>query len=107
MWCNQIFSLICNETVQNIIVCDNYEVANQIARMTYGNDAIAVDTTQYPLSIGDKYIDGIFYSEDGSAVSRTNTAEEDAREAQAKVNALADLQAEIDYRLSRIELGLA
>ena len=38
MWCNQIFSLINDNKIQNTIVCDNYEVANQIARTTYGDN---------------------------------------------------------------------
>ncbi|MDF2841763.1 MAG: hypothetical protein K0R00_189 [Herbinix sp.] len=66
MWVNQIFSLITpvsetDNVVQNIIVCDNYEVANQIAKFNYGEFAFAVDTTQYPLSIGNIYRGGVFY----------------------------------------------
>ncbi len=111
MWCNQIFSLMQGETVQNIIVCDNYEVANQIARLQYGDTATAVDTTQYPLYTGCKYVDGTFYREDGvTVIPRTNTADEDAREAQGKAAALANQYAELavdtDYRLSMLELGL-
>lgn len=75
MWCNQIFSLINNNKIQNTIVCDNYETANQIARITYGDDAIAVDTTLYPVSIGDDYIDGTFYK-DGEIIKRNLTEEE-------------------------------
>lgn len=75
MWCNQIFSLINNNKIQNTIVCDNYETANQIARITYGDDAIAVDTTLYPVSIGDDYIDGTFYR-DGEIINRNLTEEE-------------------------------
>ena len=37
MWCNQIFSLINEDKIKNTIVCDNYEVANQIAKITYEN----------------------------------------------------------------------
>lgn len=75
MWCNQIFSLINDNKIQNTIVCDNYEIANQIARTTYGDNAIAVDTTLYPVSIGDDYIDGLFY-QDGKVVKRNLTEEE-------------------------------
>ena len=52
---HQVFAIVHEETVQNIIVCDNYELANQIARGTYGNEAIAVDCLQYPCFIGCKY----------------------------------------------------
>lgn len=75
MWCNQIFSLINNNKIQNTIVCDNYETANQIARITYGDNAIAIDTTLYPVSIGDDYIDGVFYR-DGEIINRNLTEEE-------------------------------
>lgn len=75
MWCNQIFSLINDNKIKNTIVCDNYETANQIARITYGDNAIAVDTTLYPVSIGDDYIDGLFYR-DGEIIKRNLTEEE-------------------------------
>lgn len=64
MYCNQIFSLISPvnsvNTVKNIIVCDNYEVANQISRLTYGQNAYAIDTTLIPVAVGDTHIDGVF-----------------------------------------------
>ena len=75
MWCNQIFSLINNNKIQNTIVCDNYETANQIARITYGDNSIAVDTTLYPVQINDDYIDGTFYR-DGEIINRNLTEEE-------------------------------
>ncbi|BCK00852.1 hypothetical protein [Anaerocolumna chitinilytica] len=89
MWCNQIFSLINEGTVQNIIVCDNYEVANQIARIQYGEDSIALDTTQYPLSVGCKYIAGVFYENDGTTIiSRNQTADEEVEQINKQVEAL-------------------
>jgi hypothetical protein len=111
MWCNQIFSLISDSIVQNIIVCDNYELANEVARIQYGNEAYAVDTTHYPLSIGFKHIDGFFYEEDGiTEVFKNPTADEDAKAARDMVNYLEIRQTEteldIDYRMSMIELGL-
>lgn len=60
---HQVYAMIDEEgTVQNIMVCDNYEDANQIVRAVYGDNAIAVDCLQYPCSPGDKYIDNIFYT---------------------------------------------
>lgn len=108
---HQIFAFIKGEDIKNIAVCDNYELANQISRDIYGDEAFAVECTQYPLSIGDKFIRKRFVFKDGvTSVPRINTAEEDAKEAQNKVNALSEQQAEItvdtDYRLSLIELGL-
>lgn len=52
-------------TVQNTIVCDNYDRANELAVIIYGEGAIAVEITQWNVSIGDKYIDNIFYAPDG------------------------------------------
>lgn len=58
---HQVYAYIWKETVMNVVVCDNYELANNIAKGSYGNDAFAVDCLQYPCQIGDKYIDGKFY----------------------------------------------
>lgn len=49
----------------NIVVCDNYQVANDGAKGMYGNDAFAIENTRWSCSIGDKYIDGVFYKADG------------------------------------------
>ena len=60
---HQVYAMINEEgTVQNIMVCDNYEDANQIVRAVYGDNAIAVDCLQYPCSHGDKYIGNKFYT---------------------------------------------
>lgn len=104
MWCNQIFSLISGDTIQNIIVVDNYELANQIARIQYGDDAIAVDSTFYPVSIGYKYIDGIFYKEDGVTVIPHNPTE--AERIAAMELHQAETEVDVDFRLSFLELGL-
>lgn len=66
---HQVYALIdSNETVQNIMVCDNYEEANRIARAVYGVNAFAVDCLQYPCSIGSVYHNGRFWrlEEDGT-----------------------------------------
>ncbi len=83
---HQVFAQIVGEDIKNIMVCDNYELANQLSRMVYGNEASAEECTQYPVSIGDKFIDRAFYFKDGvTPAPRRNTAEEDAQEAQVKV----------------------
>ena len=110
MYVKQTFALISGDEVKQDIVCSNFEVANQLARRIYGDDAIAVESTQYPISEGDKCIDGYFYFKDGvTRIPRTNTGEENALLAVEKV---AELEANIasdnvdmDYRLSLIELG--
>jgi hypothetical protein len=111
MWCNQIFSLIQEETIKNIIVADNYEIANQLARMQYGDEAYAVDTTQYPVGIGYKHIDGVFYDEDEVAINQNPNESQNIALLQDKIQVLEssniETELDIDYRLSMIELGLA
>ena len=94
---HQVFAHILDTQIKNVIVCDNYEVANQLARAIYGQNAIAVECTQYPCGIGDYYVDNSFHYRDkddpnkvGDPVPRKNTAEEDAFEANSKANVLQD-----------------
>jgi hypothetical protein len=58
---HQVFAQIFEGEIKNIIVCDNYEMANWLTRASYGDDAFAVDCLQYPCEIGDRYHEGIFY----------------------------------------------
>lgn len=58
---HEVFAVISEEEVKNVMVCDNYSMANYLARATYGNDAIAVDCLQYPCGIGDIYRNNTFY----------------------------------------------
>lgn len=58
---HQVYALVFEEKVQNVCVCDNYEMANYIARASYGNEAFAVDCLQYPCQIGDLYKNNVFY----------------------------------------------
>ncbi|MDF2586631.1 MAG: hypothetical protein K0S41_472 [Anaerocolumna sp.] len=108
---HQVFAQIVDTEIRNIIVADNYELANQLSRMIYGDTGSALECTQYPVSIGDKCIDRVFYFKDGlTPVPRKNTAEEDSLVAKTKVDYLvehqSDVELDIDYRLSMIELGL-
>lgn len=112
MYVKQTFAIIQGETIKQDIVCDNYELANQLARNVYGEDAIAVDSTQYPISEGDKYIDGHFYFKDGvTRIPRNNTGEENAllavQKAENLESAIAEDSVDMDYRLSLLELGLS
>ena len=65
MYYQIVFEQIIDDTIQNRIVCDDYEMANYLARATYGETALAVECNQYKVGIGDKYRDGIFYQADG------------------------------------------
>lgn len=68
---HQVYAQIHDETVQNVIVCPDYEMANYLARCAYGDTAFAVDCLQYPCQISDKYIDGIFYRVDSETGEQT------------------------------------
>lgn len=98
------YALIKDERIKNVIKCDNYEVANQLARSEYGQDAIGVDCSQYLCGIGDFFVNNTFYSKtldengnevQGEEIVRQNTAEEDAAEALKIVNELAETVAEV------------
>ena len=104
MYVKQTFALIQGETIKQDIVCDNYELANQLARRIYGDDASAVESTQYPISEGDKCIGGYFYFKDGvTRIPRRITSEEKINELKVEI---ANTNVDMEYRLSIIELGL-
>lgn len=77
---HQIFAQIYEEKVQNIIVCENYTMANWLAQQAYGEDAFAVECTQFACTIGDTYKNGVFYRViDGqnTIIYKTPTAEDE------------------------------
>lgn len=77
----QVFAFIHNEIVQDINVADNYEDANQVARIVYGDDAFAVQCNQYSVERYDKYINGVFISaKDDSIIPYLPTAEEEVKQ---------------------------
>ena len=86
---NEQFALLMHREddylIQNIIVCENYETASQIARATIGDDAIAVDTTLYPVEIGDTYKDGNFYDGEGNLIPRNPTEAEEIERLNATI----------------------
>lgn len=86
---HQTYAQIQEDEVKNIIICDNYELANYLARATYGQEAFAVDCTQYPCGIGDSYRDGTFYRilEDGTPkqIDYIPTAEQQVEQLQAEL----------------------
>lgn len=59
MVCWTVYAIIQNSEVQNVIVGEYYD-CNQIAINNYGKDAFAVEVTQIPTQIGDKYENGEF-----------------------------------------------
>lgn len=114
MWCNQIFSLMAlvdastqTYVIKNIIVADNYTIANRIARAQYGADAIAMDTTRYPVSIGDTCVANVFYSnENGEEIPANPTEAESIKSLQNTVNQMTEVETELLYELSLMQLGL-
>jgi hypothetical protein len=98
------------EQIKNVIVCDNFELANQIAKVQYGDTAIAVDTTLYPVTIGDSYIDGFFYNQAGTVIERNLSDAEQITALKQELNRTllekAESELDIDERLSKLELGL-
>lgn len=79
----RVFAQILNGRVENISVSEDYEMANWVTKQCYGDDAIAVECTQYPCGIGDLWHDNTFYHvlEDGSEeeIPYVPTAEEQVR----------------------------
>lgn len=61
----RVFAMIYDETVMNIMVCEDYYTADSIAKGSYGPDALAVECSQWGCTMGDKYINGVFYEPDG------------------------------------------
>lgn len=115
---HQIYAHVFEDVVQNIIVCDSYEMANYLARCTYGETAFAVDCLQYPCQIGDKYKDRTFYHVDLETGKETAVAYVPTQEQQvAALNAaLTDSQLELteqyetniklQEKISNIQLAL-
>ncbi|WP_313069725.1 hypothetical protein [Lacrimispora sp.] len=62
------YALVHDGFVKNKFECENYELANVLARASFGDEAFAVETTRYATIIGDKYENGVFHHvlEDGS-----------------------------------------
>lgn len=65
MFYHIIYAQILDKKVKNIIVCNDIEMANILARNTYGQDAIAVECTYWACAIGDTYENNKFISPKG------------------------------------------
>lgn len=55
-----IFAIIADGVIKNVSVGE-YEITNFIAKASFGQDAFAVEVTQYPVQEGDLYKEGRFY----------------------------------------------
>ncbi len=68
------YALIKDGVVTNVIMADSYPTAGMIGE-AHGADEV-VEVSQFAVSIGDQYIDGVFYHE-GNEVERQLTLEEE------------------------------
>ena len=101
---HQVYALISEEKVQNICVCDNYEMANFIARASYGDEAFAVDCLQYRCTLGDLYKNGTFYhinEETGEEIALEYVPTQE-QQVQTLNNEMEDTQ----YQLTEAQLAL-
>jgi len=109
MWCTQNFAFISDRRIRDIVVCDNYDVANSIARNIYGNDGIAIDVSHYNVQIDDVYTDGKFYR-DGEEILPNPTVEDMINKLTGETinleEASCDLSADYERRISDIEEAL-
>lgn len=62
------YAMILRDNVENIAIFENYEDANNITKIVYGDDAFAVDITEWPVGPGYKYINDTFYEPDGETL---------------------------------------
>lgn len=90
---HQIFALIFDGEIKDRCVCNDYELANYLARAVYGKTAFAVDCLQYPCDIGDKYHNNAFYRVDPETQEETlikyvPTQEQQVQELKAENEAL-------------------
>ena len=84
MTVHEVYAQIWEGKVQNIIVCDNYEMANYLSRMSYGEEG-----SRYACTLGDLYHDGAFWRQDPetgeeSEVKRIPTSEEQVARLEAE-----------------------
>lgn len=59
------YAMILGENVENTALFEDYEAANNITKIVYGEEAIAVEIEQWPVAPGYKYKNGVFYEPDG------------------------------------------
>ena len=107
---HQTYALIHNNEVLNIIVSEDYEMANFIARATYGSSSFAVDCLQYHCCSGDSYIDGTFYhtKENGenTPVEYVPTEAQAIEMLTSEMTVMNEYLVELDYQTAILSLGL-
>lgn len=93
--------------VANVIVCESYEIASRIARCEFGETALAIDTTLYPVAIGDTYRAGVFYDALGNVIERNLTEQEQIETLQRANAEQAAVIADLNQQLLMVQLAAA
>lgn len=99
-----VYACVVGTQIKNVICVttgDNY-IAQQLAKASFGENALAIECSQYPVTTGDFYVDGVFYKADvddktkpGKVVKRINTPDEDAYQANVKATEVAEQVADL------------
>jgi len=58
---HEIFAQVIKGRIENIVICENYPMADHLAKCIYGPEAYAVDCLQYRCMIGDLHHDNTFW----------------------------------------------
>lgn len=88
----RVFAQIDEEgVVRNRMVCDDYETANQITRIAYGEKAIAKDVTLIRVTEGCIFKDNTFYLSDGETpCMQLNDVEDEVKALQKSSEGYSD-----------------
>lgn len=88
---HSVYAKIVDNTIVDIMVCNDYELANILARATHGNTAMAICIDDYSVGIGDKFHDNQFFtiSDDGKEkIINMNPSQKEI---------IAEMKAQIEY----------
>lgn len=102
---HEVFAQIFEGEVKNIMVCENYPMADHLAKCVYGSEAYAVDCLQYRCMIGDLYHDGSFWRIDEETGEEFRLEYVSTQEQQ--VQQLVAENAELSSQLTDTQLALA
>lgn len=105
MLAHKIFALISEQVVKNTIICEQYHVADGLAKNIYSNEAFAVEVSQIPVAIGFTYVDGVFKDSNGMVINALPTSLERLNEIQSENEALKASQASQDELIMSLMLG--
>lgn len=105
MTAHKIFALIFENIVKNTIICENYHIADSLAKTIIDADAFAVDITMIPVSIGDSHVDNVFKDSNGMVINALPTSLERINEIHSENEALKASQESQDELIMSLMLG--